>query len=94
MRQYCENIKLLKIVYKTRGRSLDEASAHVGVGKTKFEEMVTQGEMPQPRVHGGRCIWDVYELDEAFERLPRRGESKSATTSTVSRNPWSDMRAA
>ncbi len=93
-RYYYECRKLHIRTYPTRGRSLEEAAAHVGVGKTKFEEMVAQADMPEPHVHGGRCIWDVYELDDAFERLPRRGERRSASIQDVFVDPWSDMRAA
>lgn len=59
-------------VYPTRGRSREQAAAHIGVGPTKFDEMVADGRMPQPFVIDTRVVWCVYELDEYFNRLPRR----------------------
>jgi predicted DNA-binding transcriptional regulator AlpA len=78
-------------VYGTRGRSREAAAAHVGVGVTKFDEMVADGRMPEPREIDARVVWDVYELDEHFDRLPRRG---AATQPQKGRSdPWAKMAA-
>ena len=72
-------------VYLTRGRSREQAAAHIGVGTTTFDQMVADGRMPQPRIIGGRVVWCVYELDEYFDRLPRPSlspESSSRACST------------
>lgn len=76
--------------YPTRGRSRDDAAAHIGVGTTKFDQMVADGRMPQPRAIDGRRVWCVHELDDAFDRLP-----KLSSTGIVSNagNPWLDMAA-
>lgn len=76
-------------VYSPRGLSRQQAAAHIGVGETKFEQMVADGRMPQPRVIDGRVVWCVYELDEHFDRLPRR---KQDGEMQPNHNPWSDQR--
>jgi hypothetical protein len=52
-----------------RGLSRDQAAAYVGVGVTKFNEMVADGRMPPPKHVDGRVIWDRYLLDQSFEAL-------------------------
>jgi len=69
----------MKYNYEARGRNREQAAAHIGVGATKFDEMVKDRRMPQPREIDGRVVWDVYELDEYFERLPRRGQGVVAS---------------
>lgn len=61
-----------------RGLSREQAATYVGVGTTKFDEMVRDGEMPKPRRAGGRLLWDIRELDLAFDNLPK----------DVAENPW------
>jgi excisionase family DNA binding protein len=53
------------------GLSHDEAAMYVGVGASKFDDMVGDGRMPAPRRIDGRKVWDVYEIDRAFDALPR-----------------------
>lgn len=53
-----------------RGLSRVEAAAYVGVGVTKFEEMVSDGRMPPAKRIDGRRVWDLKRLDAAFEALP------------------------
>jgi hypothetical protein len=43
---------------------------YIGVGATKFDEMLADGRMPSPRRIDGRKVWDVRDLDLAFEALP------------------------
>jgi excisionase family DNA binding protein len=54
-----------------RGLSHDEAAIYVGVSAGKFDEMVGDGRMPAPRRIDGRKIWDIRDLDLAFDLLPR-----------------------
>ncbi len=82
---------MMSRVYEKRGRSREEAAGHIGVGATKFDEMVADGRMPEPRVIDARVVWDVYELDAYFDRLPRRGEA--IRTKDRSDDPWSRMAA-
>lgn len=66
-----------------RGLSRTEAAIYVGVGPSKFDEMVQDGRMPCPRRIDGRRIWDVRELDLSFDALPR--DANAAPT-----NSWAD----
>jgi excisionase family DNA binding protein len=58
------------IAYPPRGMSRDEAARYVGVGNTKFDEMVSDGRMPRPKRVDGRVIWDRVRLDMYFTDLP------------------------
>jgi predicted DNA-binding transcriptional regulator AlpA len=49
--------------------SRDEAAIYVGIGTTKFDELVTDGRMPKPFRIDGRVLWDVHKLDAAVDRL-------------------------
>ena len=53
-----------------RGLSRLDSAAYVGVGPTKFDEMVSDGRMPPPRRIDGRKVWDVHELDACYDGLP------------------------
>lgn len=61
-----------------RGLHREEAARYIGIGVTKFDEMVGDGRMPGPRLVDRRKIWDMAALDAAFEALP---------TEAVA-NPW------
>jgi excisionase family DNA binding protein len=50
--------------------SRDEAARYVGVGVTKFDEMVSDGRMPRPKRVDGRVIWDRLRVEAAFTDLP------------------------
>lgn len=58
------------IPYPPRGLSREEAARYIGVGATKFDEMVADRRMPRPKRIDGRVIWDRYALDAAFTDLP------------------------
>jgi predicted DNA-binding transcriptional regulator AlpA len=53
-----------------RGLSRLMAAAYVGISATKFDELVRDRRMPQPKRVDSRKLWDRYELDEAFNSLP------------------------
>jgi len=57
-----------------RGLQRDAAAGYVGCGPTKFDEMVRDGRMPQPKRIDGRKVWDRMALDMAFEALPDADE--------------------
>lgn len=65
-----------------RGLSRIEAAIYVGIGLTKFDEMVTDGRMPGARLIDGRKVWDIRRLDMAFEALPGDAIEES--------NSWAD----
>jgi predicted DNA-binding transcriptional regulator AlpA len=56
--------------YPPRGLNREEAARYVGVGATKFDEMVADRRMPRPKRVDGRVIWDRIKLDIAFTDLP------------------------
>jgi len=64
-----------------RGLGEGEAGVYIGVGATKFSELVKDGRMPKPRVIDGRRVWDIDDLDAAFRDLPYEGEKPK-------NNPW------
>ena len=53
-----------------RGLSRTEAAIYVGVGETKFDELVATGRMPEPKRIDSRKVWDIFALDRAFDMLP------------------------
>jgi len=50
--------------------SRDAAAAYVGIGTTKFDEMVGDSRMPRPRRVDGRKLWDLRQIDSAIDNLP------------------------
>ena len=52
-----------------RGLSRVQAAEYIGIGPTKFDEMVEDGRMPRPKRIDGRTVWDRIKLDEAFAAL-------------------------
>lgn len=64
------------IGYAPRGLSRDEAARYVGVGTTKFDELVAARRMPKPKRIDGRTVWDRIALDAAFTDLPEDGGNK------------------
>lgn len=58
------------LTYAPRGLNREEAARYVGVGCTKFDEMVADRRMPKPKRVDGRVIWDRVKLDAAFSDLP------------------------
>jgi hypothetical protein len=46
-----------------------QAAEYIGVGVTKFDEMVGDGRMPRPKRIDGRTVWDRIKLDAAFAAL-------------------------
>ena len=52
-----------------RGLSRVQAAEYIGIGVTKFDEMVNDGRMPRPKRIDGRTVWDRVRLDEAFDAL-------------------------
>lgn len=69
------------MAYPPRGLSRDEAARYVGVGITKFDEMVNDGRMPKPKRIDGRVVWDRLQVEAAFSDLPSDGAA----------NPWDKM---
>ena len=66
--------QLPNVVVTKRGLNRVEAASYIGVGTTKFDELVATGAMPKPRCVGSRRVYDRFELDVAFDALPHEGE--------------------
>jgi hypothetical protein len=64
-----------------RGLSRTEAAMYLGISPSKFDKLVGDGRMPRPRLIDCRKVWDVYELDMAFDELPREDDPSNAGSS-------------
>src|SRR5665213_1965980 len=67
-----------------RGIVEAEAAMYVGIGVSKFRELVKAEIMPRPRLLDGARAYDVTELDAAFFNCPREGGDENQT------NSWAD----
>lgn len=63
-----------------RGLRRVEAAIYVGISPTKFDELVENGTLPQPKRIDRVVVWDIHQLDHAFEALPGCEEEAG--------NPW------
>jgi hypothetical protein len=68
-----------------RGLSRVEAAAYIGVSTSKFDEPVRDGRMPAPKRIDHRKVWDVRDLDLAFDALPSENPRSQGST-------WDDFR--
>jgi hypothetical protein len=77
-------VSSLPLSLASRGLSRVQAAEYIGVGVTKFDEMVDDGRMPKPKPKriDGRVIWDRIKLDAAFAALEDAAGPK---------NEWDDL---
>jgi predicted DNA-binding transcriptional regulator AlpA len=66
------------------GLSRAQAAEYVGVGVSLFDQMVTDGRMPKPKLINSRKVWQRQRLDEAFAELPEEGQGQDSSS------PWMD----
>lgn len=52
-----------------RGLDREEAAIYVGVTLATFDQMVNDSRLPKPSEFDGEFVWDLVQLDRAFERL-------------------------
>jgi predicted DNA-binding transcriptional regulator AlpA len=52
-----------------RGLRRAEAALYVGVSPSKFDELVKDGRMPKPKRLDSCVVWDVRQLDLAFDAI-------------------------
>jgi predicted DNA-binding transcriptional regulator AlpA len=50
-----------------RGLRADDAAAYLGMGKTKFLELVGKGMIPRAVIIDGIKVWDRFDLDAVFD---------------------------
>lgn len=67
-----------------RGLSREEAADYVGVSATKFIALVADGRMPKPIPIDARRIWDIHDVDHAFEALKSANDDDEP-------NSWADV---
>jgi predicted DNA-binding transcriptional regulator AlpA len=72
------------IWWEPKGLSAMQAAMHIGVSRSKFDEMVKDGRMPVPHTVDARRLWDRHEVEEAFDLLPRAGAAPVAPVE----DPW------
>jgi predicted DNA-binding transcriptional regulator AlpA len=77
----CDLAPRIKRHLALRGLSRFEAAQYVGVSPSLFDKMVEDGRMPQPIRINSRVVWDVNDLDDAFDDLKDEPP----------RNPWDDV---
>ena len=53
-----------------RGLGRVDAARYLGISPSKFDEMRKDGRVGPARLIDGRKVWDVRDLDLAFEALP------------------------
>ena len=53
-----------------RGLSREEAATYLGISPSKFDQMRADGRIGPARVIDNRKVFDIRELDEAFDALP------------------------
>jgi len=59
-----------------RGLRADSAAAYLGMGKTKFLELVDKGTIPNPIDIEGIRIWDRFDLDAVLEAAKENIQSE------------------
>jgi hypothetical protein len=47
---------------------------YIGVSDSKFDELRKDGRVGPPRLVDSRKVWDVHDLDRAFEAFPYEEE--------------------
>ena len=56
--------------YPPRGLSREDAARWIGISPSKFDEMRKDGRIGPAKVIDGRKVWDIRELNQAFDALP------------------------
>lgn len=52
-----------------RGLDRNEVAIYVGITLRTFDQMVSDGRLPQPNDFDGEMVWDLRQLDRASDRL-------------------------
>jgi predicted DNA-binding transcriptional regulator AlpA len=52
-----------------RGLRRPEAATYIGISPSLFDQLVEEGTMPKPFKIRSCTMWDVRDLDEAFDDL-------------------------
>ena len=65
--------RAIQVRIEPRGLGRIDAAAYIGISPSKLDQLIEDGRMPRPRRIDGRVLWDRFELDDAWERLPIDG---------------------
>jgi predicted DNA-binding transcriptional regulator AlpA len=65
-----------------RGLRAPDAAAYVGIGRSKFFELVEEGRLPKPVKIDGCVVWDRFALDAAFDAF---------NDTQIKSNPWDEL---
>jgi hypothetical protein len=63
-----------KAALPRRGLSREESSMYLGISSSLFDQLRAAGQIEPPRVIKGRKLWDIRDLDMAFDALPRENQ--------------------
>ena len=63
-----------------RGLSREEAAMYLGVSASTFDELRSLGKIEPARLIKGRKLWDIRELDMAFDALPRENQQPESSS--------------
>jgi predicted DNA-binding transcriptional regulator AlpA len=61
-----------------RGLRREEAAAYIGVSPSKFDALVAERRMPSCFHLDGCSLWDLVELDAAFEAEKNRARARNS----------------
>ena len=67
-----------------RGLPRRLAAEYIGCSPRMFDALVKEGVMPIPYLQKSKKVWDIRELDECFDNLPRAW----ADNDNVDANEW------
>jgi len=68
-----------------RGLRADDAAAYLGMGKTKFLELVNKGIMPRAVLIDGIKVWDRFDLDAVFDAAKEETPSEQNSFDKIMR---------
>jgi len=78
-----------------RGLSREEAAIYLGISTTTFDQMRANGLIAPPKIIVGRKLWDIRDLDMAFDALPSENvisQCKSKTAVGAEPPTWKTYR--
>jgi predicted DNA-binding transcriptional regulator AlpA len=58
-------------LYCCRGMNREQAALYVGVSPSLFDKLIAEGRMPKPKRIHSRTVWDLRQLDSAFDAIDR-----------------------
>jgi predicted DNA-binding transcriptional regulator AlpA len=55
--------------YVVRGLNRQQAAHYIGITASLFDDLIEEGRLPKPIRIKRRTVWDIRQLDEAFDDL-------------------------